>query len=296
MTVKFTKAGTLQGLLRPAPGHGRRRVTVAKKGADGPDGQAGRRRRQEAGRRRGQGRQGPRQDQPGRQHRRPRRRRPRAASSTSAWSRPRSPSRKGTTVKFQMTKGTYEAHTATFGPGNIEDPKSYLGGDRGLVRVARDRPARRLPERRRRRSSLSPTTARQRLLELGRARRRQARRRCPSPSSVKFDTARHLHVLLPDPPLHARYRHRPVRRLTTVLIARGGEPARRPVGVRGHPRVLGGGGARDLEHRPQRPRRDHGDGVHAGRHGLRHVVYRRYTSNWRKPLRQRPAPARATRT
>jgi plastocyanin len=34
----------------------------------------------------------------------------------------------GTTVKFQMTKGSYEAHTATFGPGNIEDPASYLGG------------------------------------------------------------------------------------------------------------------------------------------------------------------------
>ncbi len=34
---------------------------------------------------------------------------------------------KGTTVKFQMSKGTYEAHTATFGPGNIEDPQSYLG-------------------------------------------------------------------------------------------------------------------------------------------------------------------------
>ena len=27
-----------------------------------------------------------------------------------------------------MTKGTYETHTATFGPGNIEDPSSYLGG------------------------------------------------------------------------------------------------------------------------------------------------------------------------
>ena len=34
----------------------------------------------------------------------------------------------GTTVKFQMTKGTYEAHTATFGPGNPEsEPSSYLG-------------------------------------------------------------------------------------------------------------------------------------------------------------------------
>jgi plastocyanin len=34
----------------------------------------------------------------------------------------------GTSVKFQMSKGSYEAHTATFGPGNIEDPASYLGG------------------------------------------------------------------------------------------------------------------------------------------------------------------------
>ena len=34
----------------------------------------------------------------------------------------------GTTVKFQMPKGTYEAHTATFGPGNPEsEPQSYLG-------------------------------------------------------------------------------------------------------------------------------------------------------------------------
>ena len=117
---------------------------------------------------------------------------------------------------------------------------------------------------------MSATTARQRVLELRRARRASRRRRCRESSSVKFDTARHVQVLLPDPPLHGRYRHRPVRRLTTVLIARGGEPARRPVGVRGHPRVLGGGGARDLQHRPQRPRRDHGDGVRAGRHGVRH--------------------------
>ena len=95
-------------------------------------------------------------------------------------------------------------------------------------------------------------------------------RRCRSPSSVKFDTRRHLQVLLPDPPVHGRYRHRPVRRLTHGFDHRGGEPARRPVGVRGHPRVLGGGGAGDLQHRPQRPRRDHGDGVHAGRHGVRH--------------------------
>jgi len=34
----------------------------------------------------------------------------------------------GTTLKFTMTKGSYEAHTATFGPGNpLTEPTSYLG-------------------------------------------------------------------------------------------------------------------------------------------------------------------------
>ncbi|MBE2318806.1 hypothetical protein DVA67_022715 [Solirubrobacter sp. CPCC 204708] len=33
----------------------------------------------------------------------------------------------GTTVKFAMTKGSYEPHTATFGPGDITDPNSYIG-------------------------------------------------------------------------------------------------------------------------------------------------------------------------
>jgi plastocyanin len=33
----------------------------------------------------------------------------------------------GTTVKFVMTKGSYEAHTASFGPGDINDGNSYLG-------------------------------------------------------------------------------------------------------------------------------------------------------------------------
>jgi plastocyanin len=34
----------------------------------------------------------------------------------------------GTTVKFQMSKGSYEAHTATFGPGTPgQEPQSYLG-------------------------------------------------------------------------------------------------------------------------------------------------------------------------
>jgi plastocyanin len=37
---------------------------------------------------------------------------------------------KGTTVKFQMTKGSYEAHTATFAPAgdDINNPSSYIGG------------------------------------------------------------------------------------------------------------------------------------------------------------------------
>jgi plastocyanin len=33
----------------------------------------------------------------------------------------------GTTLTFQMSPGTYETHTATFGPGNIEDPNTFIG-------------------------------------------------------------------------------------------------------------------------------------------------------------------------
>jgi plastocyanin len=33
----------------------------------------------------------------------------------------------GTTLTFQMSSGTYETHTATFGPGNIEDSNTYIG-------------------------------------------------------------------------------------------------------------------------------------------------------------------------
>jgi plastocyanin len=33
----------------------------------------------------------------------------------------------GTTLSFQMSSGTYETHTATFAPGNIEDPTSFIG-------------------------------------------------------------------------------------------------------------------------------------------------------------------------
>ena len=34
---------------------------------------------------------------------------------------------RGTAVKFVMTKGSYEAHTASFGPGDINDGNSYMG-------------------------------------------------------------------------------------------------------------------------------------------------------------------------
>ena len=33
----------------------------------------------------------------------------------------------GTTLTFQMSPGTFEVHTATFGPGDIEDPASFIG-------------------------------------------------------------------------------------------------------------------------------------------------------------------------
>ena len=145
MTVKFTKAGTYKVYCDLHPGM-EASVTVAKKGADGPDGQAGRGGRQEAGRRRHQGRQGPRRAPTRAPTPSTSASPPRAASSTSAWSRPTSPSRRGTTVKFQMTKGSYEAHTATFGPGNIEDP-SVLPRRRSRPRSSRPRSTRAAPTR-----------------------------------------------------------------------------------------------------------------------------------------------------
>jgi plastocyanin len=33
----------------------------------------------------------------------------------------------GTTLTFQMSQGTFETHTATFGPGSIEDPSTFIG-------------------------------------------------------------------------------------------------------------------------------------------------------------------------
>ena len=59
----------------------------------------------------------------------------------------------GTTVKFQMTKGSYEAHTATFGPGDDHRRRRPTSAAiAASFESPGDRPARRLPERRRRRS------------------------------------------------------------------------------------------------------------------------------------------------
>jgi plastocyanin len=42
----------------------------------------------------------------------------------------------GTTLTFRMTTGSFEAHTATFGPGNIDDPKSFIGALAGSIEGA----------------------------------------------------------------------------------------------------------------------------------------------------------------
>ena len=128
---------------------------------------------------------------------------------------------RGTTVKFQMSKGSYEAHTATFGPGDAEkEPASYLGAiAASFAGPAPDARAVYPSETPGTMASLSPTPARQRVLELGRARQGQR----VAAAGFQQRQVRHsgdVHVLLHDPPVHARYRHRSVRRLTalTTLI------------------------------------------------------------------------------
>ena len=54
----------------------------------------------------------------------------------------------GTTVTFAMSLKSFEAHTATFGPGNPEtEPSSYLGAIAASFEGAATRSARRVPER-----------------------------------------------------------------------------------------------------------------------------------------------------
>jgi len=93
----------------------------------------------------------------------------------------------GTTVKFQMTKGSYEAHTASFGPGNIEDPSSYLGGiaasfESPAIDPKGVYPSDVTPV------SLSPTTHGNGFWSSGVLDASSATKVLPESSSVKFDT------------------------------------------------------------------------------------------------------------
>ena len=77
----------------------------------------------------------------------------------------------GTTLTFRMSPGTYEDHTATFGPGDPEkEPTSYLGtsprASRGRRWTSRGVYPSEAPGTI---ASLTPDPARQRVLELGSA-------------------------------------------------------------------------------------------------------------------------------
>ena len=151
MTVKFTKAGTYTVLLRPAPGH---------------EGRASRSPRRARRSRRPSRTPPPSRSRPTRRSRPPRAStrptraptpstsasRPRAAWSTSAWSRPRSPSRQGHDGQVPDDQGHLRGPHGHVRPGRHRGPVVVPRRHRGLVRVAVDRPAGRLPERRRRRS------------------------------------------------------------------------------------------------------------------------------------------------
>jgi plastocyanin len=94
----------------------------------------------------------------------------------------------GTTVKFRMTKGSYEAHTATFGPGKIDDPSSYLGGiaasfESPSIDPKGTYPSDVTPV------SLSPTTHGNGFWSSGVLDADSKTQQLPGTSSVKFDTA-----------------------------------------------------------------------------------------------------------
>jgi plastocyanin len=95
---------------------------------------------------------------------------------------------KGTTVKFQMTKGSYEAHTATFGPGNIEDPSSYLGGIAASFESPSIDPKGAYPSDVGAPVSLSPTTHGNGFFNTG-VLDANSKSPLPGSASVKFDTA-----------------------------------------------------------------------------------------------------------
>jgi plastocyanin len=47
----------------------------------------------------------------------------------------------GTTLTFRMTAGSREVHTATFGPGNIDDPATFIGKLAASIRAPVPDPA-----------------------------------------------------------------------------------------------------------------------------------------------------------
>ena len=181
MTVNFKKKGKFTYYCDVHPGM-KGVVTVKGKKAKVPSTKADKKAAQEADRAQRQDRQDARRGHAAGQHGRHRRRRQARRGVV------RLPAEDltvpvGTTVKFRMSAGSYEVHTATAGPG---DPGARDGlvpaGDR---RVLRGRPVIDprgvLPERGRRHAGgPDPGAARQRVLELRRAGRVVQRlRRCP---------------------------------------------------------------------------------------------------------------------
>lgn len=95
---------------------------------------------------------------------------------------------RGTTVKFVMTKGSYEAHTASFGPGDINDGSSYMGAiAKSFESPAID--ARGLYPSDVTPVSLSPTTHGNGFWSSGVLDASSATQQLPGEASVKFDTA-----------------------------------------------------------------------------------------------------------
>jgi hypothetical protein len=107
----------------------------------------------------------------------------------------------GDAVTFRMSRGSYEAHTATTGPGAprtaTRSSASSSGPSRGRLPIRRSSTRATRP----RRGAAHTDQPRQRVLQLGRARLRQgvpAARVQHGPDRRGGD----VHVLLRDPPVH----------------------------------------------------------------------------------------------
>ena len=203
----------------------------------------------------------------------------------------------GTTLKFQMTAGTCEVHTATFGPGDPEkEPNSYLGQLAAAFQRPMSSRRRRLPERPAagRSGGPDPDAARQRVLE---QRRDGPRQRDAAAGVERRDVrgARHVHVLLPDPPVHERARSSP---------SETGGHDRGPAGCHGggdfgrRPRRVGrrraSTGSPRCRRRPGTSSPNERDAItdmplDPSQTVFPTVVYRRYTPHWQHAAAQRAA-------